>query len=100
MLCGALGGVAYWTACYPFDVAKTLIQTQPAPTPSLHASNGNAALEPVAYRTTIQTLRRVVADEGVRGLYRGYLPSVLRSIPAASCTFLTFEFVTKCLAPL
>lgn len=47
------------------------------------------------YRSTFDCLSQIVAREGVRGLFKGYVPCIMRSLPAASSTFLTFEIVSK-----
>ena len=39
----------------------------------------------------VDTLRGVYKKEGVRGLYRGFLPNVLKAIPAVSIGYLVYE---------
>lgn len=59
LLGGALSGVGYWTAFFPADTVKSMIQTNPD-----HYDKG-----------FIETLIKVYQKEGVRGLYRGWGPS-------------------------
>lgn len=84
---GATGGISYWLCCYPLDVVKSRVQLRPVPPTGT----------PVQYIAT--ELKTIVAESGVRGLFRGLSPSLLRSIPAASSTFaayeLTREYLTK-----
>ncbi|KAL1738345.1 mitochondrial carrier domain-containing protein, partial [Schizophyllum fasciatum] len=79
MASGSTGGIAYWLACYPLDVVKSRVQLRAAP-PGAGAGSYIAA-----------ELRAVVRESGVRGLYRGLSPTLLRSIPAAASTFAAFE---------
>ncbi|KAJ3209853.1 hypothetical protein HDU67_005858 [Dinochytrium kinnereticum] len=68
MIAGAVGGVMYWTCCYPLDVVKSRIQ---------HAQPGTRS-------TAILTnLHEIYMEVGLNGLFRGYVTSVVRSIPAA-----------------
>lgn len=77
MCCGASSGISYWTACYPLDSLKTLVQ------------NDNTGA------STLQIARRLYAQEGMAGFWRGYTPACLRAIPAASSTFLVFTILQK-----
>ncbi|KAF4598913.1 hypothetical protein EYR38_007326 [Pleurotus pulmonarius] len=51
---------------------------------------------PVGYIT--QELKAIVSESGLRGLFRGLSPSLLRSIPAAASTFAAFELTREYLA--
>jgi hypothetical protein len=42
-------------------------------------------------------VRSIVAEEGVRGLYRGLGTTLLRVVPAAAVTFVTIELVRSVL---
>ena len=39
----------------------------------------------------VDTLREVYTREGLRGLYRGFLPNVMKAIPAVSIGYLVYE---------
>ena len=52
------------TLCYPHEVMRTRLRE-----------------EGTKYRTLIQTLRTVVYEEGIPGLYRGLLTHLIRQIP-------------------
>ncbi|KAF8989892.1 mitochondrial carrier domain-containing protein [Cyathus striatus] len=80
---GSTGGIAYWLACYPLDVIKSRIQLRPIPPQGT----------PVQY--IANEVRSIVAESGVRGLFRGLSPSLLRSIPAAGSTFAAFEITRE-----
>ncbi|ORX38983.1 mitochondrial carrier domain-containing protein [Kockovaella imperatae] len=87
---GATGGVCYWLACYPLDVVKSRVQLASHP-PSRGGwfEGGYIGRE----------LRAIIREGGVRSLFRGLSPSLLRAAPAAAATFVGFEltrdFITK-----
>lgn len=82
VLSGGLGGIAYWSVFYPADVAKSRIQTM---------------------ETRIgfwECLRQIYRAEGVRGLYRGYVPTVIRAFPANAVMFSSYELISRLLSRL
>ncbi|KAI9592724.1 carnitine acyl carrier-like protein [Syncephalis fuscata] len=82
MLAGSTAGISCWCACYPFDVIKS------------RAQNSSQRLTP-NYITKIA--REIYHNEGMAGFWRGFMPCVLRSIPAAAATFTTYELVMQSL---
>ncbi|POW11741.1 hypothetical protein PSTT_01878 [Puccinia striiformis] len=106
LLCsGAMGGIGYWTCCYPLDVIKSRVQMAEQP------PRGNYIAD---------TWRTICKEEGARALFRGlaptythttasnlsdsslkfiFNPSYDNSVPAAASTFvgyeLTMEFLHK-----
>ena len=80
LLAGFLGGNAFWLACLPADVVKSKIQTD--------SRYGRGVLE---------AARKVVAAEGLRGLYRGFGPAMLRAGPANAVCFAAYEAVSAAL---
>lgn len=69
------------------------------------------ALRPTACRygqrvgqETVKTLRtcltQIYQREGIRGFYKGALPSLIKAAPSAAVTFATYEFVVAYLATL
>ncbi|XP_022210520.2 mitochondrial ornithine transporter 1 [Drosophila obscura] len=79
MVAGAIGGVCLWTSTFPADVIKSRIQVK----------NLNASMYAVG--------REIVQREGVLALYRGLLPSVLRTIPATATLFVVYEYTKRAL---
>eukprot|EP00897_Mesotaenium_endlicherianum_P006347 jgi/Mesen1/5740/ME000029S05049 len=72
---GAAGGIAK-TAVAPLERVKILIQTRQG-----HFCGAGIG----------QSLRLILASEGVRGFYRGNLASVARVVPYAALHFMTYE---------
>lgn len=74
---GAAGGVALWTTIYPLDVVKSRVQ--------VHSSAASISA----------VFRQILAEEGMRGLYRGLSPTLLRTIPSTAALFVTYEYSRK-----
>ncbi|KAI8867970.1 mitochondrial carrier [Ramicandelaber brevisporus] len=84
---GSTGGFFYWTCSYPLDVVKSQAQSWKEP-PSSRSG--------VGYIGT--TLSNIYKNGGAKALFRGYVPTVLRSLPAAGVTFAAYETVIKIIA--
>lgn len=80
ILSGGLGGIAYWSVFYPADVAKSKIQTLSQP------------------MGLVSCLKGIYQTEGVRGLYRGYTPTIIRAFPANAAMFSVYELVARFLS--
>ncbi|KAJ1831205.1 hypothetical protein LPJ63_004434 [Coemansia sp. RSA 2711] len=72
---GALSGVTSCVLLQPFDLIKTRLQQSQIQ----QAHNGLGTIS--------ATVRSVVAADGVRGLWRGTLPSLIRNAPGTSLYF-------------
>ncbi|OWZ15598.1 Mitochondrial Carrier (MC) protein [Phytophthora megakarya] len=77
---GAFGGVSFWTIALPFDTIKSLIQ-----------ADGKED----KYTGLVSTTTKLVREEGVMQLYRGWQAAFSRGIPSAAITFWTFERANK-----
>ena len=73
---GGLAGAAYWVAIYPIDTVKTTQQT---------AAPGTVP------RGFLSTLRSIFAAGGIRALYAGMAPTLVRAFPSNAATFLLYE---------
>ncbi|KAJ1752951.1 hypothetical protein LPJ78_003631 [Coemansia sp. RSA 989] len=83
MLSGSAGGVSLWMVSYPLDVIKSRVQNGKAP--------------PKGFGYIAATAREIAAEQGIKGFFRGFSPTVIRSIPAAGVTFATYELVMRAL---
>ncbi|KAJ3877878.1 mitochondrial carrier domain-containing protein [Lentinula edodes] len=83
---GSTGGIAYWLSCYPLDVIKSRVQLRQTPPIGT----------PVQY--IAHEAKTVLAESGLKGLFSGLTPSLIRSIPAAASTFAAFEITREYLA--
>ncbi|CAI0418584.1 unnamed protein product [Linum tenue] len=80
MLAGGLAGASFWGSVYPTDVVKSALQVDDYSKPK--------------YSGSMDAFRKILAAEGVKGLYKGFGPAMGRSIPANAACFLAYE-VTK-----
>ncbi|XP_022967512.1 mitochondrial carnitine/acylcarnitine carrier-like protein [Cucurbita maxima] len=77
ILAGGVSGAAFWLAVYPTDVIKSVIQVDDFKNPKFSGS--------------IDAFRKIMASEGVKGLYKGFGPAIVRSAPANAACFLVYE---------
>lgn len=78
---GAVGGIGYWTFCYPLDVIKSRVQMADVP--------------PKGFNYIADTWRQICKEEGPRALVRGIAPTYIRAIPAAASTFVAYELMME-----
>ncbi|KAM1172773.1 hypothetical protein ACFXTH_022972 [Malus domestica] len=77
IVAGGLGGAAFWGFVYPTDVVKSVIQVDDLKNPK--------------YSGSVDAFKKILASEGVKGLYKGFGPAMGRSIPANAACFLAYE---------
>lgn len=56
-------------------------------------------VSPKKYPTPTSIARYIYRTEGLRGFYRGFLPSFLRAFPTNASAVFVFELVMKTLGP-
>lgn len=100
LLSGAASGVAYWSAFYPADTAKSKMQTDSRfaslsliqSLRKVHKWVAGARAQPMGLHLTRARRRRT---EGVRGLYRGWGITAARAAPSHALIFAVYEEVAK-----
>ncbi|KAI9828981.1 MAG: hypothetical protein M1832_000004 [Thelocarpon impressellum] len=98
------------SATYPHEVLRTRLQTQQRSLPVTspeglsfrgglekpqqygHGRTTSAASTP-RYRGVVQTFKTILREEGWRAFYNGMGTNMLRAVPAATTTILTYEFM-------
>lgn len=65
---GATGAVLANALVYPLDIVKTRLQVQVKAKPSASSTPGD---DPTHYNSTWDAINKIVADDGVSGLYNG-----------------------------
>ena len=88
-LAGTIGGILATTVNTPFDVVKTRIQSY-IPT----SSNVSRIY---TYNWAWSGVYYIARTEGIRGLYRGFLPKVLRLGPGGGILLVVFDIVSTAL---
>lgn len=87
LACGALAGSISQTLTYPFDVLRRKMQVRGL----------GAALGP-QYNSALHALRVILKNEGIKGLYRGLWPNLLKVAPSIATSFFTYEMVKDLLS--
>ncbi|CAK7215355.1 hypothetical protein SCUCBS95973_002454 [Sporothrix curviconia] len=85
---------------YPHEVIRTRLQTQrrTAANKAAAAAGGAAATaETPRYRGVVTTFRTILREEGWRAFYAGMGTNMMRAVPAATVTMLTYEYVMRSL---
>jgi solute carrier family 25 carnitine/acylcarnitine transporter 20/29 len=81
LFAGGMAGIFNWAIAIPQDVLKSRLQTAP---------EGK-------YSGLKDVFQQLIKEEGVKGLYRGWLPVMMRAFPANACCFLGYEGALKLL---
>ncbi|KAL1897910.1 hypothetical protein Sste5346_003762 [Sporothrix stenoceras] len=82
---GATSGAFGATVVYPLNVLRTRLQTQ------------GTVMHPPTYTGIWDVATRTLSNEGVRGLYKGLTPNLLKVAPALSITWVVYENSKKAL---
>ncbi|KAI3441880.1 uncharacterized protein J3R85_001932 [Psidium guajava] len=83
MVAGGLAGAAFWALVYPTDVVKSVLQVDDYKNPK--------------YSGSLDAFRKILASQGVKGLYKGFEPAMARSVPANAACFLAYELTRSSL---
>ena len=83
IVAGGLAGASFWMFVYPTDVVKSVIQVDNYKNPK--------------YSGSLDAFRKILASEGVKGLYKGFGPAMARSVPANAACFLAYEMTKSTL---
>jgi solute carrier family 25 phosphate transporter 23/24/25/41 len=84
--CGAIAGVVGQTVAYPLDLVRRRMQVQ-----------GFSGIQYSYKGGILSTMRQIVREEGVRGLYKGMIPNYVKVVPAVSVSFVVYEQMRKVL---
>ncbi|KAB1224338.1 putative envelope ADP,ATP carrier protein, chloroplastic [Morella rubra] len=64
--------------CYPLDTIRRQMQMKGTP-----------------YKTVLHSFKGILARDGIIGLYRGFVPSALKTLPSSSIRLTTFDIVKR-----
>ncbi|XP_043088421.1 mitochondrial basic amino acids transporter isoform X1 [Puntigrus tetrazona] len=87
-LAGASAGLIQSVICCPMELAKTRMQMQ---------GTGEKSASRKMYRNSLDCLVRIYRKEGVRGINRGMVTTVIRETPGFGVYFLAYDTLTRAL---
>eukprot|EP00755_Sulcionema_specki_P015864 Sspe_Gene.9934::Locus_3338_Transcript_3_3_Confidence_0.600_Length_1321::g.9934::m.9934/K14684/SLC25A23S; solute carrier family 25 (mitochondrial phosphate transporter), member 23/24/25/41 len=82
LCCGMVSSCTALTITYPLGLVRTRLQAQ-----------GMTPDRPRMYRGPTHCFMKTLREGGLRGLYSGFTPSLLKVIPASAISFTVFERV-------
>jgi len=85
---GAISGAVAQTCTYPFDVLRRRFQ--------INTMSGMG----YQYKSIFDAVRVIVAHEGVKGMYKGIVPNLLKVAPSMASSWLSFEMTRDFLLTL
>eukprot|EP01065_Artemidia_motanka_P007033 TRINITY_DN13456_c0_g1_i2.p1 TRINITY_DN13456_c0_g1~~TRINITY_DN13456_c0_g1_i2.p1 ORF type:complete len:314 (+),score=74.60 TRINITY_DN13456_c0_g1_i2:60-944(+) len=81
LVAGGFSGVAFWTVAFPADLIKSRMQTD-------RTGDG-------AKTSPLSAARKIYAERGLQGFFRGYMPCLLRAPFANAASFLGVEMTLR-----
>ncbi|CAI6007031.1 unnamed protein product [Closterium sp. NIES-65] len=84
LLIGSTAGCFAAASTFPLEVTRKQLQ--------MGATGGR-----MAYRGMLHCMRCIVREHGVKGLYRGVVPSCVKMMPAAGISFMCYEVLKRML---
>ncbi|KAL7926704.1 mitochondrial carrier domain-containing protein [Trichoderma austrokoningii] len=88
LLAGAISGAVAQTCTYPFDVLRRRFQ--------INTMSGMG----YQYKSITDAVRVIIRQEGVKGLYKGIVPNLLKVAPSMASSWLSFEVTRDFLTDL
>ena len=76
---GASSGAISATVVYPINLLRTRLQAQ------------GTVLHPPTYTGIVDVTRKTISQEGVKGLFKGVTPNLLKVAPAVSISYVVYE---------
>lgn len=76
---GGFSGAFGASAVYPLNVLRTRLQSQ------------GTVLHPRTYTGIVDVTRQTIKGEGMRGLFKGLTPNLLKVVPAVSITYVVYD---------
>jgi solute carrier family 25 phosphate transporter 23/24/25/41 len=84
---GATSTICGQLISYPLALVRTRLQAQELP---MDAANRD---------TMTQIFSRIWKNEGIRGMYRGLLPNIIKVVPEVSLSYVVYEHMKRLLSP-
>ena len=93
---GAIAGLVLWLGSYPLDVIKSRMQSDVGFTNKVQDSLGEfktrlaAVGEERRYTSMTDCAKKIMAESGFGGFWRGLAPTLIRAIPCSAGTFAAY----------
>ncbi|EFQ34060.1 hypothetical protein CGRA01v4_12117 [Colletotrichum graminicola] len=88
LLAGAISGAVAQTCTYPFDVLRRRFQ--------INTMTGMG----YQYKSVTDAVKVIIAQEGLKGMYKGIVPNLLKVAPSMASSWLSFELCRDFLVSL
>jgi solute carrier family 25 phosphate transporter 23/24/25/41 len=79
LVCGMISGTTGAVAVYPLSLVRTRLQAQGTPG------------HPTVYTGALDVVRKTFAREGIRGFYKGLVPTLVKVVPAVGISYTVYE---------
>ena len=89
LICGGCAGITSVTCTYPLDIIRTRLSIQSA---SFAGLQKRAGKPPGMYETGVMMYK---TEGGIKGLYRGIIPTIAGVAPYVGLNFMTYEAVRQ-----
>ena len=83
LMCGTTSTIIGQLVSYPLALIRTRLQAQEVPMDSTQKD------------TMTKLFLNIWQNEGVRGLYRGLIPNIIKVVPAVSISYVVYEKMKK-----
>jgi len=83
LICGTTSSIIGQLVSYPLALIRTRLQAQEVPMNSTEKD------------TMTKLFEKIWEREGVRGLYRGLIPNIIKVVPAVSISYVVYEKMKK-----
>ncbi|KAF8944057.1 hypothetical protein BGZ47_004720 [Haplosporangium gracile] len=80
LACGTVSGSVGATSVYPLSLVRTRLQAQGTPQ------------HPQTYTSTLDVFRKTYESDGLRGFYKGMVPTLTKVVPAVSISYVVYEY--------
>ncbi|CDS04125.1 hypothetical protein LRAMOSA07080 [Lichtheimia ramosa] len=81
LLASSLSKMTASMATYPHEVIRTRLQNQ--------------SVKPFKYKGIFHAIKVIMAEESIRGFYKGLPTNLLRTVPSSAMTILTYEMLVR-----
>lgn len=83
LMCGTTSTIIGQLVSYPLALVRTRLQAQEVP---MNSSKRD---------TMTKLFKNIYENEGIRGLYRGLVPNIIKVVPAVSVSYVVYENMKK-----